>query len=116
MRKGRKIRARAFAVYIIAPILIVVEISALLNAYLCPKVFLAVLVPTVGALKEAFSRSIRRFGPDLVASESQYPGEDYETRVKARLDDLKFLEDVSFYILVGVTTAVALLKALIGGE
>ena len=91
-------------------------VAALLKIYCSPKLFMALIVPVVGFLKEIYTRVIGSLDGTLLAPVSAYTGEKYEARVKARERDLKNLDDISFYVLLIVTTAAAVMKALEGGE
>ena len=104
-------------VCIIALILLITGgVTALLKFYCSPKLFIALIVPIVGVLKEIYTRVIGSLDGTLLAPASAYTGENYEARVKARGRDLKNLDEISFYVLIVVTTAVAVMKALEGGE
>ena len=117
MKNGVKTRSLVSRICIVVIILIVVAgISALLNTFTYSKLFLALLIPILAALREIFNRLIKRYSILLVSDPNQYLGEDYEDRVKARSRDLKSLEDLSFYTLVIVTTGVALMQVFLGGE
>jgi len=101
---------------LIVTVVVVVAVAGLvLNQLLKDKVFLASLLVLLGALKEAFSRLVNSQGSRLLASVDAYPGSKYEYRLAARDRDVKFLEDISFYSLLVVLTAVAFLKAVTEG-
>jgi hypothetical protein len=100
---------------VVVALVLVAVIALLLNRFLDDKIFLASLVVLLGALKEAFSRLVDSQSSKLLASVEAYPGSKYEHRLVARHRDIKLLQDLSFWSLLAILTAVAFFKAVTAG-